>query len=218
LAQLSVLAAVVLYPQLSSAQSIHSSPAPLLAALQQPPLPAAQAAVEDVIERFGMGVEGGVGLDPQLIAIGAHGRFAPIFHRSVSFRPGVQMGFGEVTTELSINLDVMFTLTEDQSRTWRPYFGIGPTFGLSHRGFEEDIDDDDGDRDDDEIDNGQGDDDEIDDDGIAESSSRFDFGDTDFETGLNFIAGVRRASGLFLEMKATAYGVSNVKLLVGFDF
>jgi hypothetical protein len=207
---LSVLAAAVLfYPQLSSAQSINNSPAPLFAALPQAPLPAAQAAVEEVVERYHMGVEGGVGLDPQLIAIGAHGYFGPIFHRSVSFRPGVQMGFGEVTTELSINLDVLFALTDGQPRTWKPYFGIGPAFGLSHRGVDEDDidDDDDVDIDDDDIE-----------DEIEKSGNRFDFGDTDFETGLNFIVGIRRASGLFLEMKATAYGVSNVKLLVGFDF
>ena len=35
---------------------------------------------------------------------------------------------------------------------------------------------------------------------------------------LNFIARARRRNGMFLEMKATAYGVSNVRLLVGFNF
>ena len=44
------------------------------------------------------------------------------------------------------------------------------------------------------------------------------FGDTDFESGLNFIVGVHRNDGLFLEMKATAYGVAVVRLLVGYDF
>jgi hypothetical protein len=39
-----------------------------------------------------------------------------------------------------------------------------------------------------------------------------------FEGGVNFIVGARRPSGMFLEMKATAYGVSNVRLLMGFNF
>ncbi|HEX6974950.1 MAG TPA: hypothetical protein VF147_11140 [Vicinamibacterales bacterium] len=65
-------------------------------------------------------------------------------------------------------------------------------FGLSHRGFE-----------------------------VTDASlpdDRFDFGDTDFEGGVNVIAGARKANGMFMEMRATAYGVSNVRLLVGYDF
>ena len=48
--------------------------------------------------------------------------------------------------------------------------------------------------------------------------NRFDFGDTDFVSGFNFIAGARRPNGLFFELRATAYGVSNVKLLAGYNF
>ena len=71
----------------------------------------------------------------------------------------------------------------------------GPNFALSHRGFDTDdqnVEDDD--------------------------RNRFDFSDTDFVGGLNFFAGARVRNGMFLEMKATAYGVSNVRLLVGFNF
>jgi len=35
---------------------------------------------------------------------------------------------------------------------------------------------------------------------------------------VNFIAGARNRNGVYLEMKATAYGVTNVRLLVGFNF
>ena len=70
--------------------------------------------------------------------------------------------------------------------------GAGPNFALSHRGFESDESDD--------------------------GRNRFDFSDTDFEGGFNFIAGARNRNGMFLEMKATAYGVSNVRLLAGFNF
>jgi hypothetical protein len=75
---------------------------------------------------------------------------------------------------------------------WTPYVGVGPNFALSHRGIDaEELDDE---------------------------RNRFDFSDTDFEGGVNFIAGARRRNGMFLEMKATAYGVSNVRLLIGFNF
>jgi len=36
--------------------------------------------------------------------------------------------------------------------------------------------------------------------------------------GMNFIVGTRKRSGAFFEMKATAWGVSNVRLLAGFNF
>jgi hypothetical protein len=55
--------------------------------------------------------------------------------------------------------------------------------------------------------------------GVADDDrGRFDFSDTDFNGGMNFIAGVRKRNGLFLEMKATAWGVSNIRLLAGFNF
>jgi hypothetical protein len=163
---------------------------------QRPNVPAqaqqAEDAVEEVVKRFRLGVEGGVGLDPELIMFGAHGAFAPVFSRHVEFRPGVEIGVGELTTLFGINLDVLYTLPGVTRRTrWIPYIGAGPNFSLSHRGFEADLDD---------------------------SGNRFDFSDTDFDGGLNFIAGARSQRGVFFEMKATAYGVSNVRLLAGFNF
>lgn len=157
----------------------------------------AEDEVERVVRRFRIGVEGGVGVDPELIMFGAHGAFGPIFTRGLDFRPGIEFGVGELTTLFGINLDVLYALpgTAGGAR-WRPYIGAGPNFTLSHRGFETDDDDD-----------------EEDDD-----RNRFDFSDTDFEGGLNFIAGARHRNGTFFELKATAYGVTNVRLLVGFDF
>lgn len=48
--------------------------------------------------------------------------------------------------------------------------------------------------------------------------NRFDFSDTDTEGGMNFIAGARNQKGLFFELKATAWGVTNIRLLAGFTF
>jgi hypothetical protein len=174
-----------------------TSTVPAAAPDQQGNLPAearqAEDAVERAVRRFRIGAEGGVGLDPELIMFGAHGAFGPLFRRNIEFRPGVEVGIGEVTTTLGVNLDVLYTLPGGTRGTgWTPYIGAGPNFALSHRGFEAD-----------ETEDGR---------------NRFDFSDTDFEGGLNFIAGARRRNGMFLEMKATAYGVSNVRLLVGFNF
>jgi hypothetical protein len=164
----------------------------------------AEQAVERAVERFGIGVFGGVGVDPELIEFGAHAAFGPVFNRNVAFRPGIEFGLGELTTMFAVNLDVLYTLPGATAQTrWAPYVGAGPNFGLSHRGFETD----DGDNVD-VIDGG----------GEIDDGSRFDFGDTDFDGGFNFIAGARSRGGVFFEMRATAGGVSNVRLLAGFNF
>jgi hypothetical protein len=163
----------------------------------------AEEAIERAVDRFRIGVEGGVGLDPELIVFGGHGTFGPIFNTAVEFRPGLEAGIGEVTTFLGINLDVLYQFPGSNAQTrWRPYIGAGPTFGLSHRGFETD------------------DTDHVDTPGVVvdEDRNRFDFSDTDFNGGMNFIAGARSQRGLFFEMRATAWGVSNVRLLAGYDF
>jgi hypothetical protein len=162
------------------------------------PVRQAEDAVERAARRFRLGVEAGVGLDPELLMFGGHGAFGPIFNRNIDVRPGVEFGLGEITTLFGINLDVLYLLpgAAGDSR-WMPYVGAGPNFALSHRTFDpddEDLDDDD--------DNG----------------NRFDFSDTDFVSGFNFFAGARRSNGMFLEFKSTAYGVSNIRFLVGYSF
>jgi hypothetical protein len=79
---------VIFLPSRAMAQQTSSA-----AALQQSNLPPqAQSAAQDIEEaarRFGFGVRAGVGLDPELIDIGAHATFGPIFTPSVSYRPGI---------------------------------------------------------------------------------------------------------------------------------
>ena len=168
-----------------------------------PQVQRAEDAVERAVDRFRIGVEGGVSLDPELVIFGAHATFGPLFNEGVEFRPGVEAGIGEVTTFLGINLDVLYLFPGSTTQTrWRPYIGAGPTFGLSHRGFETD------------------DADNVDTPGVVvdENRNRFDFSDTDFNGGMNFIAGARNQRGLFFEIRATAWGVASVRLLAGYDF
>jgi hypothetical protein len=189
-----MISAAFMYPSTVAAQQ-PSAPS---AAVQQGNLPAAgqQVAVdvEDAVRKFRVGVRGGVGLDPELIDLGAHATFGPIFTPRLEFRPGIEFGFGEITTLFGINADVIYRLRPRQAG-WAPYIGAGPNFTLSHRGFqaEEGVDG-------------------------TDTPSRFDFGDTDFTSGLNFIVGMGNRRGTFFEMNATAYGVSNIRLLAGFNF
>jgi hypothetical protein len=199
-AALIVTAAITLWhPKIVSAQQAaallpHAGTALSADAQQNVPAKAqdAEDSVERNVKRFGIGVEGGVGLDPELIDVGAHATFGPLFHRNLQFRPGIEFGVGEVTTTFGINLDVLYAFPGVTRQTrWAPYIGAGPNLSLSHRGFDS---------------------------ATVQQGNRFNFSDTSFDAGLNFIAGARTRRGVFLEMRATAYGVSNVRLLAGFNF
>ena len=198
--------ALLMAPAIASAQQETGGiePSPLLMAqattgTQQTNVPPEAQRAEDTVartvRRFRIGVDGGVGLDPELIMFGAHGAFGPIFKKEIEFRPGFEFGLGEVTTMFGINLDVLYILPGSSSTTrWTPYIGAGPNFALNHRAFSTEDEED------------------------VEEDSRFDFSDTSFEGGFNFIAGARNQRGVFFELKATAYGVSTIRLMGGFNF
>jgi hypothetical protein len=206
------LLSLTLMPHLAGAQQPAAPPTGTVLAAQQNVPPAGQQAAADVeraAKRFRVGVQGGVGLDPEILDVGAHAAFGPIFHPNLEFRPGVEIGVGELTTLFGINLDVLYTVPGFTRDTrWLPYIGVGPNFSLSHRGFETE----------------EGDHVSTTSAGTTgatvdlDDRNRFDFSDTDFNGGMNFIVGMRKQSGMFFEMKATAWGVSNIRLLAGFNF
>ena len=214
--------AVLLTSGLAAAQGITTNPSQAvqpntdaLGDTQASNVPAgARQATQDIereARRLRVGVLGGVGLDPELIMFGAQAHFGPLFHPDIAIRPGVEAGIGEVTTMFAVNVDVLYTLpgTTSQSR-WMAYIGAGPTFGLSHRGFETEEDD--------HVSiNGRPVTDTVVI-GATDGDRRFDFGDTDFNGGANFIAGARNQRGLFFELRATAWGVSNIRMIAGFNF
>ena len=202
-----VAVAVLFAPALVTAQQVPPGETSGALAAQQNVPPAAQRAqgdIERTAKRYGVGVTGGVGIDPEIIHVGAHATIGPIFRDAVQFRPGVEIGLGELTTLFAINLDVLYTFDNDsRDSAWLPYVGAGPSFGLSHKGFDtEDLEN---------VNIG----------GSpvisTEDRNRFDFSDTDFEGGMNFIVGMRKQKKFF-EMRANAWGVSSVRLLVGINF
>ncbi len=196
------LVTTLLVPAMASAQQ-PTTPTQNPSAQQNVPQAVQQAErdVERTARRYRIGVHGGVGLDPELIVVAVHGAIGPIFRPAIQFRPSVEVGVGELTTMMAVNLDVLYSFNSSVGDDrWTPYAGAGPTFGLSHRGFETE----------------EGD--KVDENGVPTDRSRFDFSDTDFNGGVNFIVGMRRVSGMFFEMRSTAWGVSNVRLLAGGSF
>jgi hypothetical protein len=172
---------------------------------QQPPAAAQQTKVENTVKRYRIGVQGGIGLDPEIIDVGVHASFSPIFSPRVAFRPVFELGFGEVTTLLAFNFDLLYTFDDEAvAPSWRPYLGVGPQFGLVHQGFS--------------TEDSENVDAEVGGEDVDETGGRFDFSNTDFNGGLNFIVGMKRRNGTFFEMKTTAWGASNIRLLIGFNF
>lgn len=144
-------------------------------------------------QRFRLGLRAGVGLDPETLAVGAHTKLGPFFHRDVYFRPNIEFGFGEVTTYGALNLEFVYRLpvTERQAR-YSIYVGAGPGLNFLDRNFKED--------------------------GTTNEGRDIDFNDFDFDASLNFLAGVEFRSGMFLELKSTAYSNPQTKIVVGYSF
>jgi hypothetical protein len=160
----------------------------------QDPVPPEVRRLETQIERqarrYRAGVQVGAALDPELISFDGFATFGPFFSRNAYFRPNVEFAFGEVTTLFGIHLDGIYMLPGiTRSIRWAPYVGAGPSFSFSHRGFEDE-----------------------------EDGQRFDFGEFEWHNGVNFIVGARNPNGVFFEMKSTAWGAANIRLLGGFEF
>lgn len=160
---------------------------------KQDPIPANIRRIERQIERnarfYRAGVRAGIALDPELVSVGAHATFGPIFTPRLHFRPNVEVAYGELTTLFAVNLEGIYRLAALRTGTaWAPYAGGGATLGFSHRGFS--------------VDDGRS----------------FDFDDLDFNGGLTLLAGVEKPSGVFIELKSTIYTDPHLRLLVGFTF
>jgi len=222
-----LLAALV--PGAASAQTTAPTavsvgvPPSLAASPQQAPAAGTQQAISDAVKKWHIGMEGGIALDPELINIGAFGELGPVFSSSVTFRPGLYFSFGELTTEFGVDLDFTYTMAgSGDPNGFHPYIGGGFNFALSHKGFEappsEDNSGDSGSSGSSGTSGTSGTSGNTSTSGDSSTSQdRFDFSDTSFDTGLNFIAGARRQK-MFFELKATAYGVANVRIIAGFRF
>jgi hypothetical protein len=139
--------------------------------------------------RYRVGARGGMGLDPELVMIGAQAQVGPFFTDKLWARPNLEFGFGEVTTLIALNLDGVFRVGEPGSR-WTPFFGAGLGFNFVNEGF-----------------SGEGD-----------EGERFDFDNFVYDTGLNLMAGVQSRAGMMLELRAGVYAEPHLRLVVGWNF
>jgi hypothetical protein len=160
-----------------------------------------EAEIERQARRLRIGLDAGVALDPELISINAFTTFTPFLQRGIMVRPNVELAFGEVTTLVGLHVEGLYMLPGlRRSIRWAPYVGAGPNFTFSHRSVNED---------------------EFVDPDVAplpQEDDRFDFSQWDWDNGFNFIIGARNPNGTFFEMKGTAWGVSSIRMLGGFEF
>jgi hypothetical protein len=150
-----------------------------------------EGAIEKQSRKLSMGFRTGVGLDPELMLVGVHARLGPFFSRNFSFRPNVDFGFGEVTKLFAIDLNGVYRLPLNarQSR-WSMFVGAGPNLSFVHRNFE----------------------------AVEAGNDKIDFGDLDFQSGLNILTGVEFRSGFFVEAKTTVWAGPHLRLTVGYSF
>jgi hypothetical protein len=158
------------------------------------PVPASVRQLERDIQRqtsrWRLGIRGATSLDPELFMFGAHTQLGPFFSENVWARPTFEMGFGELTTLVSLNFEGVYRLpiTQRTSR-WNTYLGGGPALNFSHRNFVEETD-----------------------------RGKIDFGDLDLDVGFNFLIGIATREGLFLEMKTSAYSLPTLRFAIGYNF
>jgi hypothetical protein len=150
-----------------------------------------------------LGIRGGVGLDPDLIYVGAYAQLGPVIN-SVWFRPSYEFGFGEVTQLQSLNLEFAYYLPFTSREAgevgggsaWNTYIGGGPALHLVRQDFDIEVLDND----------------------LSPQAADSDFTDWDFDTGLNFLMGVSGRNGFFTELRGGAYGSPSIKIMVGYNF
>jgi hypothetical protein len=158
-------------------------------------VPVAVRQLENDIERqarkYGMGFRAGAGLDPEVLLVGVHAKIGPFFTQNASFRPNAEFAWGEVTKLFALNLEGIYRLPfTPRLGRWSAYAGAGPSFVFARESFERFT-------------------------GVEEP---IDFGDFDFDVGLNILAGMEFRSGLFFEVKSTVYAQPHLRLILGYTF
>jgi hypothetical protein len=149
--------------------------------------------IERQVRRWRLGIRGGIALDPELVSFGVQSRIGPIFNRNVTFRPSAEFSWGEVTDMIGLNLDVAYRLPiSTRQGRWNTYVGAGPALNFVHQSFQTQP--------------GQGRD--------------IDFGNFEFDTALNVLAGVEFRRGTFAEVRTGIYAgpAPTFRLTFGYNF
>ena len=161
---------------------------------EQAPPPAEIRDLERNIERevrhYRIGVRVGAALDPELFMFGVHSQFGPIFHPDISFRPNAEFAFGEVTDLIALNLEAVYRLPIS-SRRGRWSAYVGGGPALNFIHQN-----------------------------FERQSRNIDFGNFDYETGLNFLTGLQFRRGTFFEVKTSLWShpAPTMRLIFGYTF
>jgi hypothetical protein len=139
--------------------------------------------------KYHLGVRGGVGLDPELVMIGAQGEFGPFAGGRLAARPSIELGFGEVTDFVAVNLEGIFRMPFADRQNWAFYGGAGIGLNFTKLGF-----------------------------AVQTAEENINFDDFEFDTGLNIVAGGIARNGVFMEVRAAAYSRPTIQLVVGYSF
>jgi hypothetical protein len=149
-----------------------------------------EADIKRQARRYRLGVRAGGTLDPELITLGFHGQIGPFFSNRFWARPNLELGFGEVTDLVALNFEGIYRVpvTQRTSR-WQFFMGAGPALNFAKRGFD-----------------------------VEDEDDNVNFDDFDLDVGINVLAGVQARDGMFVELKATAYGVPHMRFSIGYNF
>ena len=91
--------------------------------------------------KYHIGVRAGAALDPELILVGVHGQFGPLFSKNAFARPNIEFMFGEVTDIIAINLEGIYRIPSTRDAKWQYYFGAGPAFNFVNKSFNDTTED-----------------------------------------------------------------------------
>ena len=161
-----------------------------------PTIPPEVGRIESDIERsarhYQIGLSAGVGLDPELIQIGATGQFGPIFSPNFYFRPGIEFGWGQVTTLVALNPEVVYRLPlSARNGQWTTYVGGGPGFNFTHESFNQ-----------------------------TSGGSSVSFHKLHSDATLNILGGIQHRGGMFTEIQTSVYAQTApvLSLSIGYHF
>jgi hypothetical protein len=144
------------------------------------------------VKRFGAGVRMGTALDPELFMLGIQARMGPIFTRDLWFRPNLEIGFGEVTGMIGVNLEFVYRLPiSAREGKWSTYFGAGPALNFTNQDFERE-----------------------------DANTSIHWGDFSYKTGFNILMGMQHRKGPFVEVKTSIYSEPSpvLRLIAGYTF
>jgi len=143
-------------------------------------------------KKFGAGFRIGTGLDPELFLVGVQARMGPIFSPDLWFRPNVEIGFGEITTMVGVNLDFIYRLPiSARQGKWSTYFGAGPALNFTSQDFNKE-----------------------------DANTSIHWGDFAYKTGFNILMGMQHRRGPFFEVKTSIYSQPSpvLRLVGGYSF